>query len=206
MNRANYLQFLGFVCGISLLMGGCLIKPGRVPTRRFILAPISPAERDSAVAQPVSVEVAYVKMPSYLLRDSMAVRKSPTEIEYLEDALWAERLDQSFRQVLSDDLSSRLDSGQTHPSGSEGGDIRVSVEVQQFDVDSHGQGTLVAGWRLTLPGSEKPAKTGLTRLARPGPPPLANPQIIATTLSALTAQFSQELAAALGARAPSNGG
>jgi NTP pyrophosphatase (non-canonical NTP hydrolase) len=40
-------------------------------------------------------------------------------------------------------------------------------------------------------------KSGLTRLARPGPAPLANPQAIATTLSALTAEFSGELAQAI---------
>jgi hypothetical protein len=75
--------------------------------------------------------------------------------------------------------------------------MRVSVSVEQFDVDAEGRGTLLAGWRLTAAGSEKPIKSGQVRLIRPGPPPRGNPQAIAATLSALLAEFSRELVPAL---------
>jgi uncharacterized lipoprotein YmbA len=138
-------------------------------------------------------------MPAYLLRDPLIVRKSANEIKCLEDALWAERLDQSFRQVLADNLSAMLGSNQGYTSASEPdrGMVRVSVEVKQFDVDTQGRGTLIAWWHLTAPGSDKPVKGGQTRLSRAGPSPRGNPQAIATTLSALTADFSQELAQAI---------
>jgi uncharacterized lipoprotein YmbA len=196
MKRRTYLQRLGLLCSLGLLLSGCLLKSARVPTRHFILAPMPAAEHGPGATQPMSVEVGFVKMPGYLLRDSVVVRKSATEIKYLERALWAQRLDQSFRQTLADNLSTLLSSHQVPPSSSAAGEVRVkvSVEVKQFDVDTQGRGTLIAGWRVTAPGSDKPLKSGQAHLARAGASPQANPQVIATTLSALTAEFSRELA------------
>ena len=74
---------------------------------------------------------------------------------------------------------------------------RVSIDVEQFDVDTEGTGTLLAGWRLTAVGADKPMKIGQAHLTRPGPSPRGNPQAIATTLSALVAEFSRDLAPAL---------
>ncbi len=199
MKPSNYLHPLLVMSSLGLLLGGCVIKPAPVPTRHFVLAPIPGREHAPAVAQPLFVEVPFVKMPSYLLRDSMVVRKSADEIEYLEAALWAERLDQSFRQTLAENLSLLLASDRAYLSAAERDRVvvRVSVNVEQFDVDTEGQGTLFAGWRLTTAGSDKPIKSGQARLSRPGPSPRGNPQAIATTLSALVAEFSRELAQAL---------
>jgi len=199
MKRSNYLCLVLMMSSLGLLLGGCLTKPERVSTRHFVLAPIQAPELAATKAQPLTVEVGFVKMPSYLLRDSMLVRKSTTEIEYLETALWAERLDQSFRQTLAENLSLLLASDRACLSASERDRValRVSVSVEQFDVDAEGRGTLLAGWRLTAAGSDKPIKRGQARLIRPGPPPRGNPQAIATTLSALLAEFSRELVPAL---------
>ena len=199
MNRSNYLCLLLIMCSLGLLLGGCVIKPARVPARYFVLAPIPGREQAPAAAQPLAVEVAFVKMPSYLLRDSMVVRKSADEVDYLETALWAERLDQSFRQTLTENLFLLLGSDGAFLSASERGRLvmRVSVNVEQFDVDTEGRGTLLAEWRLTAAGADKPMRIGQTRLTRPGPAPRDNPQAIATTLSTLVAEFSRELAPAL---------
>ena len=199
MNRSNYLCLLLMMSGLGLLLGGCVIKPARVPTRYFVLAPIPGREHAPTDARPLLVEVPLVKMPSYLLRDSMVVRKSAAEVEYLETALWAERLDQSFRQTLSENLSLLLASNRTYLAAAERDRVvlRVSVNVQQFDVDAEGRGILLAEWRLTAAGADKPMKIGQTRLTRPGPAPRGNAQAIATTLSALLAEFSRDLAPAL---------
>src|ERR1035438_9625758 len=84
----------------------------------------------------------FVKMPSYLLRDSMVVRKSADEVDYLETALWAERLDHSFRQTLAQNLSMLLASDRVYLSAFERDRliVRVSVNVEQFDVDTEGRG------------------------------------------------------------------
>jgi len=199
MKQSNYLCLLLMMSGLGLLLGGCVIKPARVPTRYFVLAPVPGREHAPAAAQPLAVEVAFVKMPSYLLRDSMVVRKSADEVEYLETALWAERLDQSFRQTLAENLSLLLASDRAYLAAAERDRVvlRVSVNVQQFDVDTEGRGTLLAGWRLTAVGADKPMKIGQAHWTRPGPSPRGNPQAIATTLSALLAEFSRDLARAL---------
>ena len=199
MKRLSYFYPLLMVCIVGLLLGGCVIKPARVPTRHFVLAPIPAPEQGSTTAQPLGVEVGFVKMPSYLLRDSMVVRKSADEVEYLETALWAERLDHSFRQTLAQNLSMLLASDQACLSASERDRlvVRVSVNVEQFDVDTEGRGTLLAAWRLTAVGADKPMKIGQAHLTRPGPSPRGKPEAIATTLSALLEEFSRDLAQAL---------
>ena len=199
MKRSYYLHLLLIMCSLGLLLGGCVIKPARVPTRHFVLAPIQTPEHATTKAPPLAVEVAFVKMPAYLLRDSMVIRKSAHEVDYLETALWAERLDRSFRQTLEQNLWLLLVSDPTYLSASERDRlvVRVSVNVEQFDVDTEGRGTLLAAWRLTAVGADKPMRIGQAHLTRPGPSPRGKPETIATTLSALLAEFSRELAPAL---------
>ena len=131
MKQSNYLCLLLIMCSLGLLLGGCVIRPARVPTRHFVLVPGPAPEQVSTTAQQSSVEVGFVKMPSYRLGDSMVVRKSADEVEYLETALWAERLHHSFRQTLAQNLSMLLASDQAYLSASEGDRlvVRVSVNV-----------------------------------------------------------------------------
>jgi hypothetical protein len=199
MKRSNSLHLLLMMSSLGLLLGGCVIKPARVPTRHFVLGPIPAPDHAPTTAQPLAVEVGFVKMPSYLLRDSIVVRKSAAEVEYLETALWAERLDHSFRQTLAENLSLLLVSDRAYLAASERDRlvVRVSVNVEQFDVDGEGCGTLLASWRLTAAGADKPIKSGQARLIRSGPSPRGNPQAIAATLSTLVAEFSRDLAQAL---------
>src|SRR6266849_5894866 len=72
--------------------------------------------------------------------------------------------------------------------------IRVFIDIQQFDVDSSGQGILNAHWRITPSDSDQQLKTGDARLSRTGASPHGHPEMVATTLSDLTAEFSRELA------------
>ena len=199
MKPSTYVQILGLVCGTGLFLSGCLFKPVTVSTRRFILAPIPASEQASVAAEPLPVGVGFVKMPAYLLRNSIPVRKGPSEIEYLEEALWGERLDQSFQQTFAANLSTLLPSDRVYLSAWERDQVRVRVfvNVEQFDVDTQGRGTLIASWRITAPASDKPLKSGQSRLARTGTAPGRDPQIIVTMLNALTAEFSRELAQAI---------
>jgi uncharacterized lipoprotein YmbA len=196
MKSFSWLCVFG-VAGIAgLLSSGCLLKPVSVSTRRFILAPIPASEDASTGAEQVSVGVGLVKMPAYLLRNSIALRKGTNEIEYLEEAVWAQRLDQCFQQTLAANLSALLPSDRIYLSTWERDQVslRVSINVEQFDVDTQGRGTLIAWWRITAPGNDKVLKSGQARLARTGPAPRGRPEVIVTTLRALTGDFSRELA------------
>jgi uncharacterized lipoprotein YmbA len=196
MKHSRSLVILALLTGVGLLVSGCLIKKARVPTRDFILTLLPASESGHAAARPLQIEVGFVKMPSYLLRESLVVRQSASEFHYLDNAQWAERLDQCFRRTLTENLSSLLASEETHPSSTADTESRVlvSVAVKQFDVDTQGRGTLLATWQVTRPGSDEPAKSGHSQLHQNGASPQGNPEVVVTTLSGLTAQFSRDLA------------
>jgi uncharacterized lipoprotein YmbA len=185
---------LALVC---MILSGCMFKPVNVSTRQFTLVPISTNEptRVPSSVENLSVGIGFVKMPSYLLRNSMIIRNGP-EIEYLEGAVWSERLDESFQRDLAANLAELLPSDGIYLTDWAHDEVAVAVyiNVQQYDVDINGHGTLIAQWRITAPGSDVPLKSGRTRLDRTGPSPRGKPEVIAETLSDLAAQFSRDLA------------
>src|SRR4029077_1262359 len=129
MKQSRFLVILALLCAVGLLVSGCLFKKARVPTRNFILTLLPASESGPASARPLEIEVGFVKMPSYLLRESLVVRASDTEFHYLDNAHWAERLDQCFRRTLTENLSSLLASDETHPSSAGEIESRVLVSV-----------------------------------------------------------------------------
>jgi len=177
-------------------LAGCLFRRATDSIRYFVLSPIPTNEPAMVESPPLAVGIGYVKMPPYLLRTSMAVRSRTNQIEYIQDARWAERLDQSFQQTVAANLSRLLPSGRVHiiDWGRGEATFNVFITVQQFDVDTRGSGTLVAQWRITASDNEKPLKSGQTGLVRSGDSPRGDPEAIARTLSDLTAEFSRELA------------
>ena len=183
----------------GVLLSGCLLKTATVPPHHFVLAPIPTDELSPAPKDPLSVEIGFVKMPAYLLRDSIAVRNGANEIKYLENALWGERLDQSFQRALRADFYWSLRSDPVHFAKAEGNrkGVKIFITVHQFDVDTNGRGTLVAQWRITASDGNEPVTSGYTSLARTGGSPRGNPAVIARTMSELTADFSSELTRSL---------
>jgi len=186
---------LAALAGIGMLLTGCLLRPATVSTRHFVLSPISRNELVPSPMSHLSVGIGFVKMPSYLLRNSMAIRNGANEIQYLEDARWAERLDQCFQRALAANLSRLLPSDNIYLSdwGRDQVMLRVSINVQQFDVDTRGKGTLIAEWRINATASDTSSRIGQSKLTRTGASPRGNPEAIATTLGELTAEFSREL-------------
>jgi uncharacterized lipoprotein YmbA len=192
----RYCAALPLVC---VILSGCVLKPVTVSTRHFSLAPIPTSELGlvgQAGREHLSVGIGFVKMPSYLLRNSIAVRRGANEIEYLEDAFWSERLDESLQRDLAANLSNLLPSDSIYLTdwGHDQVTVAVYISVQQFDVDINGRGTLIAQWRINAPGSDVALKSGRTRLERKGASPRGKPEIIAVTLSDLAAEFSRDLA------------
>ena len=189
---------LAFVLLSAVLLSGCLLKTATVPARHFVLAPISADQSSPTPKEHFQVEIGFVKMPAYLLRDSMAVRNGANEIEYLENALWAERLDQSFQRALMADLYGSLPET-IHFADSERNrqTVKIFINVHRFDVDTKGRGTLVAQWRIAASDGAGSLTSGYTSLDRTGVSPRGNPAGIARTMSELTAEFSHELTRSL---------
>jgi uncharacterized lipoprotein YmbA len=182
-----------------LCLSGCLdLKPARNTARYFTLS-VLPAEAGALdVACGYSLGLGPVKVPGYLFRSAMAMRKSPTEIEYLQDTLWADRLDASCQRVLAANLVTLLHPTNLQLSSWRSSDIRcaVHVEVEQMDIDATGRAVLSARWRVVSPDG-KLLKTAESRLAKTAASPVQDPAGAAAALSGLLGDLSREIATGL---------
>jgi uncharacterized lipoprotein YmbA len=180
----------------GLFLTGCMFKPVTDSPRHFVLTPIPAQDPSPAVTRRLSIGLGFVRMPSQLLHGSLSIHNGTNEIDYLENALWAERLDHCFEHTLAVNLSRLLSSDGIYLDDwrRDGVVARVSVYVQQFEVDAHGTGTLIAQWRIISPEKDLALKSGLARLTRTGASPRGKPEVIVTTLSDLTADFGRDLA------------
>jgi uncharacterized lipoprotein YmbA len=145
------------------------------------------------------VGLGQVRLPAYLSNSSLAVRNGVNEIGYSQSILWAERLDAGIQRVLAANLATLLHTRQIRLSSwrSEDVTVEVYVTVEQFDVDSGGQGVLIARWRILAPGGETMLRAGESRLKRQGPEPEKNPSGAIETLSGLLGDLGNGLAQAI---------
>ena len=199
MKSSIKLSLILVLCAAGALLTGCLFKSARVSTRHFVLSPISTNEPAPPGTANLPIGISPVKMPYYLLPDSLALRHSATEIDYLEDALWGERLDKSLQQTIAANLSKLLPTDSVYLSDwpSDQVKAKIFVTVQQFDVDDKGLGIMIARWRITTSAAGPVTKSGQVHLTHSGQPTVGKPQAIANTLSELTADFSRELVKAI---------
>ncbi len=194
---------------ITLCLGltGCFgfLKPSPSTARRFVLTPVQAAGQSGVKAGALPIGVGQVKVPTYLLNSSLAVRLGTNEIDYLPATLWAERLDINLQRVLAADLAALLPSDQVRLTAWRSEEVvaEVYVTVNRFDVDANGRGVLNAWWRIVAPGGEKLLKASEARFTHDGPPPQADPPGAVSTLSSLIAELSGELAKGIRDTAPS---
>jgi uncharacterized lipoprotein YmbA len=197
--RPRASNLLTILCSIILSVGltGCsFLKPAKPTARYYFLTPVAATQSGSGS---LAVGLGQVKLPAYLSNTSLAVRKGTNEVEYLDSAIWAERLDVGFQRVLAANLAIVLPTEQVRMSAWQRDDVaaEVYVTIEQFDVDASGQGVLIARWRILSPGGEKVLKAGGSRLSLQGPPPDAGASGAVATLSELVADLSRQLAQAL---------
>jgi uncharacterized lipoprotein YmbA len=186
------------VCGS---LTGCFgfLKPARSTARRFVLTPVPDDVPAKVAPGALAVGVGQVKLPDYLFDSSLAVRKGTNEVVYQPLTLWAERLDTGLQRVLAANLATLLPTDQIRLSTWRIDDVaaEVYVTIERFDVDSKGQGVLIAWWRILSPGGEKTLKAGKCQLTRQGPSPDADPSGAIATMSDLLAELSRQLAQTL---------
>jgi uncharacterized lipoprotein YmbA len=200
--RLPWVGRLLLAAGVGAGAIGCigLPKPSGASPRHFVLTPLA------AESAPVgastggrAVGVGFVKIPSYLFNDSIAVRQGTNEVTYLESALWAERLDSGLQRVLAANLGILLSTSQMRLSAWRPEEVsaEIYVTIEQFDVDSRGRGSLVAWWRVLAPGGESILSSNQFRAALEGPQPASDPDGATATMSALAVSLSRELAQAV---------
>jgi len=189
---------------LSLTLAGCsFLKPSDVTPRSFVLAPL-PASAAPFSHPGGGVGIGIVKIPGYLVKNSIAVRQGTNQLAYLEKAVWAERLDRGLQRVFAANLASLLPTDRISVSAWRPQDVNIEVfvTIEQFDVDQKGRGVLAAWWRLLSPDNERELKAGKFRGVRSGPAPEADTQGAAGTLSELAADLSREMAEAIRAAVP----
>lgn len=188
---------------------GCFgfLKPAHDTARHFVLTPLPGTGPANVAPGALGVGIGQVKIPSYLLNSSLAVRKGSNEIDYLPEVLWAERLDVGIPRVLAADLGALLPTDPIRLPiwGSDEIAAEVHIVIEQFDVNASGRAVLIARWRILSPGGEKMLRTGESRISRQGPSPHTDQSGAVATLSDLIAELSRQLAQALKETAPALG-
>ena len=93
-----------------LLLSGCVIQPVPDNSRYHILDHPAPLgeERLDIDTQTPHLHIAQIDLPSYLDGKKLAVRKTPTEIEFSETHRWVEPLEDSISRALTSHLRGRL--------------------------------------------------------------------------------------------------
>jgi len=127
------------------------------------------------------------------------MRQGGNEIVYLESVQWAERLDTSLQRVLAANLGTLIPTDRVRLSlwAPEAVAVEVEVSVERFDVDSRGEGVLMAWWRVLSQGGEKVLASGRFSATRKGPPPNTEPGGAAASMSSLAADLADKLAQAI---------
>jgi len=204
MNTTPALCRLVALCAVSLCLIGCsLLKPPKgVTPRSFVLTPVSvPSPTARTESTNMAVGIRPVKMPGYLSTKALTMRQRNNEIVHLESLVWAERLDTALQRVLAQDIGALIPTDQVRLSrwAPEAVAVEVDVNVDRFDVDSRGQGVLMAWWRLLSPGDEKVIASGRFSASRKGPPPNTDPLGAAALMSSLAGDLAEKLVSAINA-------
>jgi uncharacterized lipoprotein YmbA len=141
------------VLALAMLTAGCSpLAPIPNHSKFFMLSPIPQdgGATTTALGQQISIGVGPIDFPDYVKRPEVVIRTAPNRIDVSERDRWAGPLDKNFTHVLSQDLSSLLNTQQVQyypwnrlmPV-----DYQVVVEVEQFDTDGK-QATLIARWSI----------------------------------------------------------
>ncbi len=193
----------GLTLALCLGLTGCsALKPVEVEERHFVLSPLpgeAPAAAGSVSARGRAVGVRPLRVAAYLLRDAFVVRRGRHEIQYLESMRWAERVDRGVQRVFEADLGMLLPDAVIRSTSWRPGDVAVEADIQleQFDVDSAGNGVLEAAWRIVAHDREGAVRCGRSRHTASGPQPSADPDGAVGTLSLLIGALSRDVAGAV---------
>lgn len=194
LSAFRYLALMSATLGV---VGCSFLKPPAAGPRSFMLTALSaPAGSQSTAPATLTLGMGLVKIPGYLLRRSMAVREDGNEVVYLNNAIWAERIDTGLQRVLASNLGALLSTDRVRlaPWRSDDISVEVHVQVERFDVDVEGEAMLTAWWRVVSRSGREVIDSGHFSASRSGPAPAKDPGGAAASLSALAAEFSQELA------------
>ncbi len=131
MNRRSFC-FWGIGAWILTACSGCSLSPVQPDfTRYFVLTSRpAPSVEPSIGARPAPWRIGLrsIEVPLFLRNKAILVRLSANEVRFIEEARWAESLDQGLARVLRENLESRPDVDRVVPVAT------ISDEERDFDV------------------------------------------------------------------------
>jgi uncharacterized lipoprotein YmbA len=197
MKTCALLFRLGLFGCAALGFAGCsFLKPSDLVVRSFVLTALPAPAEATAPAAVQTVGIGFVKVPGYLMANSLAMRQEGNEIVYLPNARWAERLDRGLQRVIAVNLTTLRPALQARLSAWRPEEVsaEIYVTIEQFDADALGGFVLTASWRVVSPGGGELRQAGRFHTTRQGQAPDADPLAATRLMSALVAELSQHLA------------
>lgn len=183
-----------FLALLLLVLAGCF-GTQTDPTRFFVLAPLAPPAGAPATAAPPTLGLGPIRLPDYLDQTAIVTRTTEHEVDYLNNARWAERLSPMVSRVLGVNLSERAGGRETvlwpWPTDRQPA-ITAAVDFVRFDFTREGTAVLRAQWRVTQGDA---VRTGLAAIDEPAADTTIDARVGA--LNRALGRLSDELAAAI---------
>lgn len=187
------------VLAAALLLASCAGTP---ETHFYVLSSVPAAPAASAAGGTPArrvIAIGPVTLPDYLNQPGIVTRGGPNRIYVASFHQWAGSLPAMATRVLIQDVAARLpedrvvafDSGSSRRP-----DLRVAVEIAQFDVDEAGHAVVAARFEIDAPAASagSSAHDALARAQAAG----SSYDDRAAALSQALAQLSDEIAQAIG--------
>ena len=156
----------------TILLSGCFGINPITPTKLYVLNPVeykAPLVNGMEKRPLLSVEIASFRLPQYLEKPQIITRSHQNQLTMAEYHQWGGNLRKNMTRVLAQNISRLLATPNVtippfRPSPPP--DIRVNVEVMQFEADDKGQVKFSAQWRLARGKGGKTLTTRMTEIKR----------------------------------------
>ena len=205
--------FIAIFCG-ALVLSGCIT--GKQPSTRFYVLDPMPASvaalGGAPTDPPLSVDIAALRLPQYLQRPQIVTRTANNELRLDEYHQWGGNLAKNMMRVTARNLARLLGTARItvfSRRSPEPADIRVEIDVLQFERGPDSRVALSAQWRLLSAKDGKPVVARISDLYSETVNGESSVQNMVGLMSRLMAQLSGEIAAAIIAERPTpitNGG
>ena len=189
MHRLSYLLIL-----IVLLCSAC--SSGN--TRFYLLNPMQGDELAEASKKIRVVEISRLHLPQYLERPQIVTRSSNNRLVLAEFAQWGGNLRKNMMRTLAENMSHQLATQMVTfaPNHAVEPDIRIELEIIQFERLASGKVSLVARWRL-FDKHNKLFEIHTSRLSSDLIAEHANYDAIVAAMSSLLGELSKHITKAI---------
>ncbi len=177
---------------VIAVLAGCGSSP---PTRFYSLDAVQPERVPSEAGTASKLKVDAVRIPPLLDRRAIVRREAGNQLDISSQDRWGASFGEMARDVLTEDLQTRLPPGTVIPPNSPAPDNTrgLVVDILSFVPDGRGQVDLTCDWTL-LEGA--PAHPVLLRTSHLTQPTGDNPSNQAEVMSELLGKLADQIAAA----------